>query len=57
MNKAAIANGNYPVLRQLYVVIKQDGGRDQQAGEAYVNLLLSDDGQRLVDRAGFVPLR
>jgi len=57
VNKAVIANGSYPVTRQLYIVIKQDGGRDQQAGEAYKNLLLSDEGQRLVDRAGFVPLR
>jgi phosphate transport system substrate-binding protein len=45
------------MTRNLYVAFKQDQGRSQQAGQAYANLLLSDQGQKLLQEAGFVPLR
>ncbi len=57
VNQTAIANTSYPLTRRLFVVIKQDGNVDQQAGEAYANMLKSDEGQKLVDQAGFSPLR
>nr|WP_283159914.1 hypothetical protein [Microcystis aeruginosa] len=39
------------------VIIKQNGQLDEQAGEAYADLLLTDQGQELIEKAGFVPLR
>jgi len=57
VNKTAFANDSYPITRRLFVVIKRDGTLDEQAGEAYVNLILSDEGQQLVEQAGFVPIR
>lgn len=57
VNKAVFANDTYPITRRLFVVIKRDGSFDEQAGVAYANLLLSDEGQQMVDQAGLVPLR
>jgi phosphate transport system substrate-binding protein len=37
--------------------VRRDGKVDEQAGAAYANLLLSGEGQRLVEQMGFVPLR
>ncbi|PSB41191.1 phosphate ABC transporter substrate-binding protein [Cyanosarcina cf. burmensis CCALA 770] len=53
-NLAAFADGSYPLTRNLYAIVKQDGGRAQQAGEAYTKLLLSDQGQQAIRQAGFV---
>jgi len=57
VNKTAFTDGSYPLTRRLFVVIKQDGKLDEQAGVAYANMLLSDEGQKLVEEAGFVPIR
>ncbi len=57
VNKTAFANGSYPLARKLFVIIKRDGKLDEQAGLAYVNLLLTDEGQQLVEQVGFVPIR
>ena len=59
VNKTAFANGSYPITRRLFVIIKEDGEGeiDEQAGFAYANLLLSEQGQQLVEQAGFVPIR
>ena len=57
VNVPAFANGSYPLTRNLFVVIKQDGGRSQQMGQAYYQMLLSDEGQQLLEEAGFVPLK
>lgn len=57
VNKTAFANGSYPLTRRLFVIIKRDGTIDEQAGTAYANLFLSDEGQRLVEKAGFAPIR
>jgi phosphate transport system substrate-binding protein len=57
LNVEAFRSGQYPITRQLFVVIKQNGGIDQQAGEAYASLLLTTQGQTLLAQAGFVPLR
>jgi len=57
VNRAAFANGSYPLTRRIFVIIKRDGRLDEQAGSAYTNLLLSNEGQRLVEQAGFVPIR
>jgi len=38
-------SGQYPITRQLFVIVKQNGQSDQQAGVAYANLLLTNQGQ------------
>lgn len=55
-NTTAFANGTYPLTRRLYLIVKRDGSIDEQAGIAYANLLFSEEGQQIVERAGFVPL-
>lgn len=57
VNKADFSKDVYPITRRLFVVVRKDGKLDEQAGNAYANLLLSDEGQKLVEEAGLVPLR
>ncbi|XWK90811.1 MAG: PstS family phosphate ABC transporter substrate-binding protein [Phormidium sp.] len=57
VNNSAFSDNSYPITRRLFIVIKRDGKIDEQAGVAYVNLILSDEGQKLVEQAGFVPIR
>ncbi len=57
LNIQAFKNSNYPLTRDLFVVVKQDGKEAQQAGEAYANLLLSGQGQDAIANAGFVRVR
>ncbi|WP_044500926.1 substrate-binding domain-containing protein [Nostoc sp. PCC 7107] len=57
LNKEAFQTGEYPITRRLFVIVKQNGQSDQQAGDAYANLLLTDQGQELIAKAGFVRLR
>ncbi len=57
VNAAAFQKGDYPITRQLFVIVKQNEQSDQQAGEAYANLLLTSQGQELITKAGFVRLR
>jgi phosphate transport system substrate-binding protein len=52
-----IQAGEYPLLRKLFVVTKENAGQMQQAGEAYVNLMLTEQGQSLIEHAGFVRVR
>ncbi|MGK7916809.1 MAG: substrate-binding domain-containing protein [Prochloraceae cyanobacterium] len=56
LNQKAFHNGSYPLTRNLYVIVKQNGLVDEQAGEAYAKLLLSEQGQKLIEKAGFVPI-
>jgi phosphate transport system substrate-binding protein len=57
INLEAFKTGTYPLTRRLFVIIKQNGQAEQQAGEAYANLLLSEQGQALLNQAGFVAIR
>jgi phosphate transport system substrate-binding protein len=57
LNEAAIKGGQYPLTRNLFVVIKQNNQKEQQAGEAYSNFVLSNQGQTLLEKAGFVSVR
>jgi phosphate transport system substrate-binding protein len=57
VNRQGFEDGTYPLTRRLFIVLRRDGQRDEQAGVAYTNMFLSDDGQRLIEKAGFVPLR
>jgi ABC-type phosphate transport system substrate-binding protein len=57
VNKAAFLDGTYPLTRRLFVIIRHDGTLDEQAGTAYANLLLTNEGQKLIEKAGFVAIR
>ena len=57
INKKGFSDASYPITRRLFVIIKRDGRSDEQAGVAYANMLLSNEGQKLAEQAGFVPLR
>ncbi|MCX7596752.1 MAG: PstS family phosphate ABC transporter substrate-binding protein [Fischerella sp.] len=57
-NAAVFQNGEYPITRRLFVIVKQNGqSSDRQAGETYANLLLTKQGQDLISKAGFVRIR
>ena len=57
LNINAFQTGQYPITRNLFVVVKQNDQIDQQAGEAYANFLLTQQGQELIAQAGFVKIR
>ncbi|MEC4816866.1 MAG: substrate-binding domain-containing protein [Scytonema sp. PMC 1069.18] len=54
VNTSAIRSSEYPITRKLFVVIKQYDQTKWQVGEAYTNLLLTQQGQDLLEKAGFV---
>jgi phosphate transport system substrate-binding protein len=57
LNAAAFQSDQYPITRRLFVIVKQNGQIDQQAGEAYAKLLLTNQGQELIANTGFVRIR
>ncbi len=57
LNAAAFLSGEYPITRRLFVIVKQNNQSDQQAGETYANLLLTNQGQELIAKTGFVRIR
>ncbi len=57
INVTAFKNSSYPITRRLFVVMRRDGKLDEQAGAAYANLLLSGQGQKLIEQSGFVAIR
>ncbi|MGI8502797.1 MAG: PstS family phosphate ABC transporter substrate-binding protein [Hassallia sp.] len=57
LNIEAFQSGSYPITRNLFVVVKQNGQIEQQAGVAYANLLLTEQGQELITQTGFVKIR
>ncbi len=57
LNADAFKNGQYPITRRLFVIVKQNGQDDQRAGEAYAQLLLTAQGQQLIAKTGFVSIR
>jgi ABC-type phosphate transport system substrate-binding protein len=57
INFDAFQNGEYPLTRRLFTVIAQNGQADEKVGETYTNLLFTDEGQKLIKKAGFMPMR
>lgn len=57
LNLKAFKNDEYPMTRRLFVIVKQNGQIDEQAGLAYAKLLLTQEGQKLISEAGFVRIR
>ncbi|QDL06689.1 phosphate ABC transporter substrate-binding protein [Brasilonema octagenarum UFV-E1] len=54
LNTQAIKNGSYPLTTNLFVIIKHNNGPEERAGEAYAKLLLTEQGQKAIEQAGFV---
>ncbi|MBD2506640.1 substrate-binding domain-containing protein [Nostoc muscorum FACHB-395] len=48
-------DGKYPLTRDLIVVIKKNGTDEDKAGEAYANLLKTDEGQSRIHEAIELP--
>nr|WP_225225629.1 hypothetical protein [Komarekiella delphini-convector] len=57
LNIEAFQLRKYPITRNLFVVVKQNDQDEQQAGVAYANLLLTEQGQELITQTGFVKIR
>jgi phosphate transport system substrate-binding protein len=57
VNVDAFHTGRYPITRKLFVIVNNNGQAEQQAGEAYANLLLTNEGQELIEKSGFVRIR
>ncbi|MEM8638307.1 MAG: PstS family phosphate ABC transporter substrate-binding protein [Cyanobacteria bacterium P01_G01_bin.54] len=58
INLTKFRDGDYPLTRRLFVIVKEDDQTDDQAaGEAYATLLLTQEGQSLLEQLGFVPIR
>jgi serine/threonine protein kinase len=51
-----IKSQEYPLTRQIYVIIETTDLNRRQAGEAYANLLKTKQGQSLLEKAGFVSI-
>ena len=56
-NVPTIVNNTYPLTRKLFVIIRRDGTQSERAGIAYINMLLSNQGQQIVLEVGYVPVR
>lgn len=57
LNTQAFRSGDYAITRNLFVIVKQNGQTDQQAGIAYANWLLTPQSQELIEKAGFVRIK
>ncbi len=57
LNIEAFQSGKYPITRNLFVVVKQNGQTEQQAGVAYADFLRTQQGQELITQSGFVRIR
>lgn len=53
VNVSTFANGSYPIIRRLFIIVRQDGSIEEKAGQAYAEMLLSNEGQKLLEEAGF----
>ena len=56
-NLSRIEDETYPLTRKLFVIIRRGDTEREKASIAYVNMLLSDQGQKLAKDAGYVPIR
>lgn len=54
LNKQAVIKGEYPIIHRLFVILRKDGQEDEKAARAYVKILTSDRGQKIIEEAGFI---
>ena len=57
INFDALLDGSYPITRRLTVIVKENGQLDEQAGIAYAEMMLSEEGQQQLAVSGFVHIR
>ena len=57
LNTEVLQTGEYPLVRRLFVIIEINSPIDEEVGEAYKNFLLTKQGQELISKAGFIPIR
>ncbi|MBC1222411.1 PstS family phosphate ABC transporter substrate-binding protein [Nostoc sp. UCD121] len=57
LNSQAFRSGDYAITRNLFVIVKQNGQADQQAGVAYADWLLTPQSQDLIEKTGFVRIK
>ena len=57
LNAEAFRKGTYPLTRQLFVVVKKNGTAEEEAGRAYADILLTPEGQVLIETAGFIRIQ
>jgi len=50
-----VKNNKYPILRPLLLVNKPDGLSEK--GQAFIDYILSEDGQKIVEKHGFVSVK
>jgi len=56
VNQKAFKKNFYPLTRPLSIVFRRDGSPQERAAVAYINLLISEEGQKIVEQAGMVPM-
>lgn len=60
VNVSAFSQGIYPIIRHLYVIIKNDNNAEEspeeKVGRAYIDLLKSPEGQTLLEQSGFAKI-
>ncbi|BAY79132.1 phosphate ABC transporter periplasmic phosphate-binding protein (plasmid) [Nostoc linckia NIES-25] len=54
INIDALTSNDYPLTRYLFVIVKKNGQDEEKAGEFFANYLLSDRGQNIIEKAGFL---
>ena len=55
-NIDAVKSGAYPLTRRIFLVYREDGTLDQEAGKLYGSYLTSAEGQDLISKVGLVPI-
>ncbi|MFN6495453.1 MAG: hypothetical protein RMX65_000065 [Nostoc sp. DedQUE01] len=54
ININALKNNDYAITRYLFVIVKENGQDEEKAGDFFANYLLSNQGQNLIEKAGFL---
>ena len=54
LNIEALQSGSYLITHNLFVVVKQNESIEEKAGKTYAECLLTEQGQELISRYGFV---
>ena len=57
VNIKAFRDNSYPLTRQLYVIVQYNDETKRTSGQAYANLLLTNQGQKLIEKAGFLSIK
>jgi phosphate transport system substrate-binding protein len=55
VNAEVFRNSQYPWRRSLSIVVIEDGSDRQKAGEAYAKMLMTKQGQALLQESGYAP--